>query len=68
MLDASEHEPEVAMNCKQCGEDAEALVSVKIAGKRRKICEDCADRLREDGEIAEAATGAMQQMMEYKGR
>jgi protein-arginine kinase activator protein McsA len=56
------------MNCKQCGEEVEALVSVKVGSKRRKVCEECADKLREDGEIAEAATGAMQQMMEYKGR
>jgi protein-arginine kinase activator protein McsA len=56
------------MICKQCGEEAESFVSVKVADKRRKVCEECADKLTEEGEIAEAATGAMQQMMEYKGR
>ncbi len=44
------------------------LVTVKVAGKARKVCEDCADRLREQGEIAEASEGVIQGMMGYKGR
>lgn len=54
--------------CKQCGEEADELVAVKVAGKTKKMCEDCADRLREEGEVAEAGERAMQGMMEYKGR
>ena len=54
--------------CKGCGEDVDVLVAVKIQGKAKKLCEDCADRVREEGEIAEASEGAVQNMMEFKGR
>jgi hypothetical protein len=54
--------------CKGCGEDVDALVSVKVHGKAKKLCEDCADRAREEGEIAEASEGAVQNMMGFKGR
>jgi len=54
--------------CKGCGEEAETLVSVKVSGKTKKLCEDCADRLREENEVAEASEGAVQNMMGFKGR
>ena len=54
--------------CKQCGEDADALVTVKVAGKSKKMCEDCADRAREQGEIAEQSEAVVQGMMGFKGR
>jgi len=54
--------------CRQCKDDVEKLVTVKVAGKSRKVCEDCADRLREEGEIAEASESVIQGMMGYKGR
>lgn len=54
--------------CKVCENDVEALITVKVAGKAKKLCEDCVDRAREEGEVAEAAEGVMQGMMEYKGR
>jgi hypothetical protein len=54
--------------CKGCGEDVDVLLSVKVQGKAKKLCEDCADRVREEGEIAEASEGAVQNMMEFKGR
>ncbi|MFO0715121.1 MAG: hypothetical protein U0353_35110 [Sandaracinus sp.] len=54
--------------CKQCGDEADALVSVKVGGKTKKMCEECADRLREEGEIAEASEQAVRGMMEYKGK
>lgn len=56
------------MECKLCGDEVEELFSIKVNGRKRKICEECVDRLREEGEIAEAAESAMQGMMEYKGR
>ena len=56
------------MECKLCGEEVDELFSVKVGGRRKKACEECIDRLREEGEIAEAAESAMQDMMEYKGR
>ena len=49
-------------------DEVDELLSVKVGGRKRKVCEDCADRMREEGEIAEAAEGVMQGMMEYKGR
>jgi hypothetical protein len=54
--------------CKVCENEVDALVSVKVGGKSKKMCEDCADRAREEGEVAEAAEGVMRGMMEYKGR
>ena len=56
------------MKCKLCGDEAEELYVVKVEGRKRKACEDCVERLREKDEIAQAATGAMQDMMGYKGR
>lgn len=54
--------------CRECKDEVDKLVSVKIGGKARKVCSDCADRLREAGEIAEASEGVIQGMMGYKGR
>lgn len=54
--------------CKGCGDEVDALVSVKVAGKAKKLCEDCADRAREEGEVAEQSEAVVQQMMGFKGR
>lgn len=54
--------------CKGCGEDVESLVSVKVAGKTKKLCEDCSDRAREENEVAEASESVVQNMMGFKGR
>jgi ribosome-binding protein aMBF1 (putative translation factor) len=54
--------------CRECNDEVSKLVSVKVAGRKLKVCEDCADRLREEGEIAEASEGVIQGMMGYKGR
>ena len=54
--------------CKGCGEEAETLVSVKVDGKSKKLCEECADRAREQGESAEESERAVQGMMGFKGR
>lgn len=43
-------------------------MSVKVDGKARKVCADCADRLREEAEVAEASEGVVQNMMGFKGR
>jgi ribosome-binding protein aMBF1 (putative translation factor) len=55
------------MKCKACGDDVEELVVVTVNGRATKVCEDCAARLAEQGEVAEAATGKMREMMEYRG-
>ncbi len=54
--------------CRDCNDEVEELVIVKVSGRRRKMCEDCADRLREEREIAEESEAVIQQMMGFKGR
>lgn len=54
--------------CKECGDEVDALISVKIGGKTKKLCEDCADRAREEAEVAEQSESVVQQMMGFKGR
>jgi hypothetical protein len=55
------------MECPSCGEDVDELVTVHAGAKRKRACEDCAERFREQAEIADEATTAMKGMMEYKG-
>jgi len=54
--------------CKVCGEEVDELVGVSVGGKRKKMCEDCADEAREADEIAEASESVVQNMMGYKGK
>jgi hypothetical protein len=54
--------------CKVCEDEVETLVAVKVDGKSKKMCEECADREREKGEIAEASEAVVQGMMGFKGR
>jgi hypothetical protein len=54
--------------CKECENEVDALVSVKVEGKAKKLCEDCADRARETAEIAEESESVVQNMMGFKGR
>ena len=54
--------------CKVCEEEADSLVMVKVDGKPKKMCDDCADREREKGEIAEASEAVVQGMMGFTGR
>jgi hypothetical protein len=54
--------------CKSCGEEVDALVSVKVSGKAKKLCEDCADRAREEEDIAKESESVVQNMMGFKGR
>ena len=54
--------------CKSCDDDVDELVTVKAEGRRIRVCEDCAERIAEEAEIAEMSESAMQDMMGYKGR
>ena len=54
--------------CKECDNEVDALKTVKVGGKKRKMCEDCADRAAEEGAIAEESEAVIQQMMDFKGR
>lgn len=54
--------------CKSCGEEVDELVSVKIDGKSRKLCEDCAGEVEAGEQLAQESEAAVQQMMGFKGR
>lgn len=54
--------------CKGCSNEVETLFTVKVAGKSRKLCEDCVDRSKEENEIAEQSESAVQNMMGFRGR
>lgn len=54
--------------CRECGDDVDELVPVKVGRKKVKLCEDCADRAREEAEIAAESEGVIQDMMGFKGR
>jgi hypothetical protein len=54
--------------CKECDSEVDQLVKVKVGGKTKKMCEDCADRAREESEVAEASESVVQGMMGFKGR
>ena len=54
--------------CKECGDEVDELVRVKVGGRTRKVCEDCADRIREEAEIAEQSEAVVQDMMGFRGR
>lgn len=54
--------------CKQCGDDVDELKTITVAGKRKKMCEDCADRIVEEEAIAEESEAVVQNMMGFKGR
>lgn len=54
--------------CKECEDEVDELFSIKVAGRRKKVCEDCADRIREEMEIAEESEAVVQDMMGFKGR
>lgn len=54
--------------CKACGEEVDELATVIVAGKRRKLCEECAEEAAHEQDMAEASEAAVQQMMDFKGR
>ncbi len=54
--------------CKECGGEADELKTVKVGGKKKKMCEDCADRVAEQGAIAEESEAVVQNMMGFTGR
>lgn len=54
--------------CRECEDEVDELVKLKVGRRTQKLCEDCADRLREEMEIAEESEAVIQQMMGFKGR
>ena len=55
------------MKCQRCQEEVEEVVRVKVGKKTIKLCEACADEVRQEEEVGEGAEAAMRGMMEYKG-
>jgi ribosome-binding protein aMBF1 (putative translation factor) len=54
--------------CQECGEEADEIVKVKMGKKTLRVCERCADELRDEKEVAQGAERVMQGMLEYKGK
>ncbi len=54
--------------CPVCKEDVDEMEIVIVSGKRKKVCEDCADELREQAAVAEESESVVQNMMGFKGR
>jgi hypothetical protein len=54
--------------CKGCGDQVDEVVSIKVDGKTKKLCENCADAAREQQEVAEQSESVVQGMMGFKGR
>ena len=54
--------------CKECDNEVEELITVRVDGKRKRMCQDCADRVRQDEEVAEESESVVQGMMGFKGR
>lgn len=54
--------------CKVCGEEVDELTVVSVGGKKKKVCEACAEDAEREEAMAEASEAAVQQMMGFKGR
>ena len=54
--------------CKSCGEEVDELVSVKVQGKTKKLCEECAEKAEEQDAVAQESEAVVQNMMGFKGR
>ena len=54
--------------CRECQNEVDELKTVKVGGKKKKICEDCESRASEQGAIAEESEAVVQNMMGFKGR
>ena len=54
--------------CKECNNEVDELKTVKVGSKKKKVCEDCADRIAQEGAVAEESEAVVQGMMGFKGR
>ncbi len=54
--------------CQMCEDEIDEVFRVKVGGRIKRLCEDCADRVREEMEIAEESESVVQGMMGFKGR
>lgn len=68
LLGGGRVDPSAMAECKACGSDVDELFTVVVSGKKKKLCEECADLAREQDEIAQESEAHVQQMMGFKGR
>lgn len=54
--------------CKVCGEEVDELTVVKTEGRKKKVCEDCAQDVEHAEAIAQESEAVIQNMMGFKGR
>jgi hypothetical protein len=54
--------------CPVCKEDVAEMKIENIGGKKKKMCEECAERARETEAVAEESEAVVQQMMGFTGR
>lgn len=54
--------------CRECDNEVDELKTVKVGTKKKKMCEDCADRVAQEGAVAEESEAVVQNMMGFKGR
>jgi len=54
--------------CRECDDEVDELVKLKVGKTTWKLCEECADRKREELAIAEESESVIQDMMGFKGR
>ncbi|MCK6586249.1 MAG: hypothetical protein L6Q76_01560 [Polyangiaceae bacterium] len=54
--------------CKECDSEVDELKTVKVGSKKKKMCEDCADKIAEESAVAEESEAVVQNMMGFKGR
>jgi hypothetical protein len=54
--------------CGECNNEVDSLKTVKVGGKRKKMCEDCADRAEQESAVAEESEAVVQNLMGFKGR
>ena len=54
--------------CRECEDEVEELCRVKVGRRTSKLCEDCADRIREEMEVAAESEAVIRDMMGFEGR
>ncbi len=54
--------------CSMCKDEVDQLVTATVGGKKKKVCEDCESRAKENEAIAEESEAVVQNMMGFKGR
>lgn len=53
--------------CRECDSEVDALKTVNVGGKKKKVCEECAERLEQEQAVAEESENVVRQMMGFKG-